>query len=216
LGWLGRRLGEARDLDVQIAYFKGQSDGLKASDRAALGRFIEYLQQKRSKVQRQLVGHLRRPRYVALINRLIPAVHEPAIVPHDVTLPDLAGKAFKKLRKAVKELGRSASDAKWHCVRIRAKRARYAAELSEWRSGRVATRFIDEIKLIQDQLGDIQDAVIAEAQLRRFTSKRRRRQLTFLSVKMVERQRRRRRQAKHAFFSTWKQVKKCGKEAWGC
>src|SRR5262249_15362991 len=146
---------------------------------------------------------------------LIPAVREPAIVPNDnVTLPDLAGKAFKKLRKAVKELGDSASNAKWHCVRIRAKGARYAAELAEWCSGRAATQFIDQIKLIQDQLGDIQDAVMAENHLRRFTSKKAGRHSVFLAGQMVERQRQRRRQAKQAFSSAWKNVKKCGKAVW--
>ena len=214
LGWLGRQLGEARDLDVQIAYFKGQSDSVKPRDRAALERFLEYLQKKRNKVQEQLMSQLRRRRYVTLINRLIPAVRDPAMVPNvDVTLPDLARKAFRKVREAVKELDDSASTAKWHCVRIRTKRARYAAELSESCSGRAATRFIDKIKLIQDQLGNIQDAVIAEDHLRRFTS-RTSSHSALLAGQMVERQRQRRRQAKQAFYSTWKQVKKCGKEAW--
>jgi CHAD domain-containing protein len=202
---------------VQIAYFKGQSDSVKPPDRSSFERFTDYLQQKRSKVQQQLVRQLRRPRYVDLINRLIPAVREPAIVQNqndDVTLTDLAGKAFRKLRKAVKELGRSASDAKWHRVRIRAKRARYAAELAEICSGRAATRFIDQIKLIQDQLGDIQDAVMAENHLRRFTSKKAGRHSAFLAGQMVEWQRQRRRGAKQAFSSAWKKVKKCGKQAW--
>ena len=214
LGWLGRRLGEARDLDVQIAYFKGQSDNVKGPDGAALERFIEYLEQRRNKVQRQLLSDLRRPRYVGLINRLVSAVREPAIVPNHMTLPDLAGKAFKKLHQAVKELGNSASNAQWHCVRIRAKRARYAAELAELCSGRAATRFIDQVKLIQDQLGDIQDAVIAEDHLRRFTSKKKGRDSAFLAGQMVERQRHRRREAKKAFPLVWKKVKKCGRQVW--
>jgi CHAD domain-containing protein len=62
-------------------------------------------------------------------------------------------------------------------------------------------------------LGDIQDAVIAEDHLQRFTSKTSR-QSALLAGQMLERQRQRRRQAKQAFYSTWKQVKKCGKEAW--
>jgi inorganic triphosphatase YgiF len=86
LGWLGRQLGKARDLDVQIAYFKGQSDTVKPRERAALERFIEFLQQQRSKVQEQLISHLRRRRYVKLINQLIPAVREPAMVSNvDIT-----------------------------------------------------------------------------------------------------------------------------------
>jgi CHAD domain-containing protein len=215
LGWLGRRLGEARDLDVQIDHFKAQSHEDKPHDRTQLETFISSLEKKRGKVQRRLMHHLQRPRYVALINRLIAAVQEPAIVPNDVRLPDLAGQAFKKLRQAVKRLDHSASDDKWHRVRIQTKRARYAAELSEWCSGRTARRFIDKIKLIQDQLGDIQDAVIAETHLRQFLSRNKgRKRLPFLANQMIQRQRRRRRQAKHAFFSTWKQVKKCGQEAW--
>ena len=215
LGWLGRQLGAARDLDVQIAYFRDQSNGIKPEDRTAYGRFLEYLEQKRSKVQEHVVSQLRRRRYVQLVNQLISAVREPAMGPNvDVTIPDLARKAFRKLCKAVKGLDDSASSAKWHCVRIRAKRARYAAELSEWCSGRSVTRFIEKMKLIQDQLGDMQDAVMAEDHLRRFTSKKAGRQSALLVGQMIERQRQRRRQAKQAFPSTWKQVKKCGKVAW--
>ena len=44
LGWLGRQLSAARDLDVQIAHFKDQCDSVKPQDRTALDRFIGYLQ----------------------------------------------------------------------------------------------------------------------------------------------------------------------------
>ncbi|HKY71038.1 MAG TPA: CYTH and CHAD domain-containing protein [Nitrospira sp.] len=215
LGWLGRQLGEARDLDVQIGYFKAQSAMVDASSRAAFERFIANLEQKRSRVQEKLVRQLRRPRYVTLINRLMDAVREPAMAPNDISLPELARKAFKKLRKAVKALDDTASNNAWHYVRIMAKRARYAAELAEVCSGRAATRFIEKMKLIQDQLGDIQDAGIAEEHLRRFTLEKTNKGSAFLAGKMVDRQRQRRHQAKRRFLSTWKQVKKCGTEAWG-
>jgi CHAD domain-containing protein len=143
------------------------------------------------------------------------AVREPAMAPNDLSLPELAQKAFKKLRKAVKALDDTASNTAWHYVRITAKRARYAAELAELCSGRTATRFIEKMKLIQDQLGDIQDARIAEDHLRRFTLEKTGKRSAFLSGKMVECQRQRRRQAKRRFLSTWEQVKKCGAEAWG-
>ena len=215
LGWLGRRLGEARDLDVQIGYFKTQLAKIDASSRAAFERFIAALEQKRSKVQVKLVRQLRRPRYVTLINRLMEAVREPATASHAISLPELARKAFKKLRKAVKALDDTASNMAWHNVRITAKRARYAAELAELCSGRTATRFIEKMKGIQDQLGDIQDACIAEDHLRRFTLEKKGKWSALLAGKMIDRQRQRRRQAKRRFLSTWKQVKKCGAEAWG-
>jgi CHAD domain-containing protein len=214
LRWLGRQLGEARDLDVQIAYFREQVKSVKPPDRVAFHRFLGYLQRARSEVQRRLIRQLRRSRYVTLINRLAVAVREPVIVHHEVALPDLAAKAFKKLRRAVKGLGDSPSNEQWHCVRIRAKRARYAAELSERCVGQDATRFIDQMKLIQDQLGDIQDAVMAEVHLRRFTSKKAGSHSLFLAGQMVERQRQRRRDAKRAFLPAWKKVKKYGEEVW--
>jgi CHAD domain-containing protein len=215
LGWLGRQLGEARDLDVQIGYFKSQFAKVDASRRAAFERFIANLEQKRHQVQEKLVRQLRRPRYVTLINRLMEAVREPATESNDTSLPELAKKAFKKLRKAVKALDDTASNMAWHNVRIMAKRARYAAELAELCSGRTATRFIEKMKVIQDQLGDIQDASIAEDHLRRFAFKKAGKSETFLAGEMVKRQRQRRRQAKRRFLSTWKDVKKCGAEAWG-
>ncbi|BCA55099.1 conserved protein of unknown function with CHAD domain [Nitrospira sp. KM1] len=217
LGWLGQQLGMARDLDVQLAYFMSQLNDVKGEDkdRRAFERFIEYLRQKRNKVQQELLRQLRRSRYVGLINQLVPAVQKPAIVSHDVTLPELAGKAFRKLRKAVKALDDSSSDATWHCVRIQAKRARYATELVEGCLGQAATQLIDQIKLIQDLLGDIQDAVMAEDHLRRFTSKKEGKISSFLAGQMVKRQRQRRRDAKKAFLPVWKKVKKCGDQIWG-
>jgi CHAD domain-containing protein len=215
LGWLGRQLSAARDLDVQIAHFKGQYDSVKPQDRPALDRFIDYLQGERAKVQRQLVRQLRRRRYVGLINRLTPAVREPMIVSDDITLPDLAGKAFRKLQQAVKPLDVSASNAQWHGVRIRAKRARYAAELSERYSGHAATQYLDQMKRVQELLGDIQDAVMAERHLRRFASKREERPSALIAGQMIERARERQRDAKEAFGPVWKKVKKCGKRVWG-
>lgn len=199
LGWLGRQLSTARDLDVQITHFKEQRDSVKPQDRAAFGEFIDDLQDLRTKIQRQLMSQLRRPRYVALINRLMAAVREPVVVSNKVALPDLAGKAFRNLCKAVKPLDRSASNVQWHCVRIRAKRARYAAELSELCVGHVATQFTEQMELVQDQLGDIQDAVMAEAHLRRFTSKQAGRRSALVVGQMIERERQRRVDAKKAF-----------------
>jgi CHAD domain-containing protein len=87
-------------------------------------------------------------------------------------------------------------------------------EVAELCSGRAAAQFIDQIKLVQDLLGDIQDAVLAEKHLRRFTAKKAGTHSALLAGQMVERQRQRRREAKQAFSSTWKKVKKCGKEVW--
>ena len=55
------------------------------------------------------------------------------------------------------------SDQELHALRIRAKRARYAAELLE---GKAAARFVEKATEIQDLLGEHQDATVAEERLR--------------------------------------------------
>ena len=54
-------------------------------------------------------------------------------------------------------------DHELHVLRIRAKRARYAAELLE---GKAAARFVEKATEVQDLLGEHQDAVVAEERLR--------------------------------------------------
>ena len=62
----------------------------------------------------------------------------------DVSLRDIAAQEFKKLRKTVEALPETPSDADLHQVRIKAKRARYAAELAAPMVGRPAERFVDK------------------------------------------------------------------------
>lgn len=214
LDWLGRRLGDARDLDVQIHYFRKQLDSISERDRRALADFIGYLERKRAKAQRGLLRELRRPRYVHLIDRLSLDVWTPHCVRHKTTLQDLAGQAFRTLCKSVKQMAETASNSEWHGIRIRAKRARYAAELSELRMGQPATQFIERLKVIQDHLGDMQDAAVAETLLRRYIVKRLSGHSQFIVGQLVERQQQRQRDAQKAFVSEWKALKKCGQHLW--
>ena len=47
-------------------------------------------------------------------------------------LVELAEREFKKLRKAIRRVGPSPNHAVLHAIRIKTKRARYAAELALW------------------------------------------------------------------------------------
>jgi CHAD domain-containing protein len=53
-----------------------------------------------------------------------------------------------------------------HAIRIKAKRARYAAEAVEPLYGRDATRLADAIADVQTVLGEFQDTTVAETWLR--------------------------------------------------
>jgi CHAD domain-containing protein len=81
-------------------------------------------------------------------------------------MPPLVAKPWKKLRKAVRKAGDDPPDHDLHQIRIRAKRARYAAEAVEPVIGKAAEDFADAISDLQTVLGDHQDAVVGEAWLR--------------------------------------------------
>jgi len=215
LGWLGEMLGGARDLDVQIKYFKEELTALDLRDRRGLERFVARLCMERDKVQQTLVGELQSPRYLELVRKLMQAAQDPAVVVSTVTVCDIAATEFKKLRKAMRNLGDIPSDSELHRLRIKAKRARYAAELAETSKGKPATRFIPQVKAFQDLLGVHQDAVLAEKHIRQFTEQSTSVRTAFVAGRMVERQRQRRDSARSAFKSQWKKLKKRGQKAWG-
>ncbi|RPH76917.1 MAG: CHAD domain-containing protein, partial [Nitrospiraceae bacterium] len=64
LRWLGQLLGPARDLDVQLAYFREESAVLDARDRRPLTPFIAHLEAQRNNVQEVLLNELKSERYL--------------------------------------------------------------------------------------------------------------------------------------------------------
>ena len=214
LAWLGELLGKARDLDVQIEYFLKEAMAVEWRDRRPLKRFIEHLRTEREKTQQMLLGELRSPRYLELIGKLLQAAQEPAVVVSTVRLDEIAAAEFAKLQKARKELGRSPAAVQIHRLRIKTKRARYAAELAETCAGRVATRFIEQAKTFQDVLGVHHDAVVAEKHIREFSGQSTSVRAAFVAGRMVERLRQRRDVARTKIDSQWKKLQKRGKKAW--
>ncbi|NOS83267.1 MAG: CYTH and CHAD domain-containing protein, partial [Nitrospira sp.] len=168
LRWLGRLLGPARDLDVQLAYFREQSATLDARDRRPLTPFVAHLEAERANGQKALLNELKSARYLDLVGRLKQAAQDPPAVESTVTLYDLAKREFEKLRQAIGQTGPTPSNARIHKTRIKTKRARYAAELAEPTVGKPATRFINKARAVQNVLGMHQDALQAEAQIRTF------------------------------------------------
>ena len=215
LRWLGQLLGPARDLDVQLAYFRQESAVLDVRDRRPLTQFIAHLEAQRNNVQEVLLSELKSARYLDLIRRLKQATHDPTVVESTVTLRDLATGAFKKLRKVIRLVGASPNSAKIHEIRIKTKRARYAAELAEPVVGKPATRFIKKARVVQDVLGMHQDAIQAEAHVRAFLKQSTSVRAAFVAGRMVERQRERREQASKEMRTLWEGLLKRGEKAWG-
>jgi CHAD domain-containing protein len=103
------------------------------------------------------------------------------------------------------------SSAALHKLRIRVKRARYAAELSAGQSGRRARRFVDRAKKLQDTLGEHQDAIVAEQTIREWSPKKNDPDAAITQGQLIERQHERRAAARDELPNRWKRLNRAGK-----
>ena len=158
--------------------------------------------------RRKLLDALNGDSYRALLTRLcLP----PRLAPDSDAIPlrRIARKEFRRLLEAVDRLGKHPDDAAIHRLRIKLKRARYAAELSAPK-GKAGRRFIDEAKRLQDLLGEHQDAIVAEHRLREATVGDAQTAAAFVAGRLAERQRARRAQVAERLPAAWKRLRKRG------
>jgi CHAD domain-containing protein len=213
LHWLGSRLSGIRDLDVFRSYLTSELPAMSPPEADTVRRILARIERERARAQKAVADTLASPRYTRLRKGLAKALGR---TPHrsdapDLSLVDAARRRFKKLRKAVKALPGKPSDEELHTVRIRVKRARYAAELAEPAVGRRARRFARKAGRVQDILGEHQDAVTAEARLRAMRNVDGGPALD----RLLQRQQRRRRAAWKEFQEQWPRLERRGRKAWG-
>jgi CHAD domain-containing protein len=214
LAWLGAALGVRRDVDVMLEYLRAELATLEPADRRGGQRLLRRLEEAREATGLEVTKALDSDRYLSLLDRLEKLIAQPPLASGEVALADLAAREFRKLRKTVSALPETPGDADLHAVRIKAKRARYAAELAARAVGRPAERFVEKAKVLQDILGEHQDAVVAEERLRELFDGVRGRRAGFVAGRLVERQRARRLAARAAFSGYWPKVERRGRKTW--
>jgi len=213
LDWLGTVLGDRRDLDVLREYLGTELASLKPAARVAAD-LLDLVDAQRARASSAILAVLDGGRYEKLLSRLELAVQRPKVVAVDLSLSAVAAEQFKKLRKAVKALPGEPSDSDLHAVRIRLKRARYAAELAQPIVGRRAERFVARTKKLLDILGEYQDAVVVEERLRSLVDGDHQRGVRLLANRFMGRQRGRREAAQMDFFERWPKLKRRGHKTW--
>lgn len=171
LSWLGGELGAVRDAEVLHDRLAQRLADLPAADRAAGARVLERLAADVENSRKDLLRALDSERYLALLGLLVTAADRPELLPAaehpaDDVLPGLAGRSWRQLRKQVRALPEDPADTDLHMVRIRAKRARYAADASALVCGKDAERFARAAARVQTVLGEHQDSVTAQGWLR--------------------------------------------------
>jgi CHAD domain-containing protein len=208
LGWLGGALGPVRDLDVLVEHLRADAGALGGEDEGAFLTLILKLETERAADRDAMLAAMGDPRYIALIERLDADTKAPPVAMSERSLRDLAAREFRRLRKAMRALGADPPDDKLHAARIAVKRARYAAELGERTVGRGASAVIREAKVLQDVLGDHQDAAVAEARIRALLGARAPAAQAVAAGRVIERQHARRRAARAAYPKAWRDLER--------
>jgi CHAD domain-containing protein len=214
LGWLGGALGHVRDLDVLLANLDVQMGELEKEERFAAKRICQGLEHERVEARGALLEALESERYAALLDRLGVAAPPPPAKPSDADLPALAKAEFRSLKKAARSLQPDSADDELHRVRVKTKRARYAAELAAPSVGKRADDFVRSAQRLQDLLGEHQDAVVAEEKIRALATAARATKVAFAAGRLVERERARRTSARAALPDAWAKLERSGRRAW--
>ena len=196
LKWLGGVLGPVRDLDVLIEHLTPGVESLGA-DRVAGRKLLRTLERNRRTARQRLMTALGSERYFTLLDTLEQPV---ATIAETPTLAKIHAAEHKRLRKTLQALDDASPDEELHAARIKAKRARYAAELSELND------YVKAAKVLQDVLGEHQDAVVAAEQLRDLAA--RMPDTALAAGRLVEREHARAVRGRDEWRSAWKKLAK--------
>jgi CHAD domain-containing protein len=174
LRWLAQTLGTARDAEVLRARLDriAALDPLAPLDPSAVARIDAELAVRQHEALETVAAALRSDRYVALLNALVDAAKTPRLTPlagaaAREVLPGLVSRPWYRLAKGSRgvsgaaDLAPDAPDAEWHAVRVNGKRARYAVEAVADAIGGAAPRLSRRLAVLQDLLGEHQDAAVA-------------------------------------------------------
>jgi CHAD domain-containing protein len=195
LKWLGGVLGPARDLDVLLERLRTGARTLGA-DKPGGELIIATLEEERERLHDAVLVALVDERYFGLLDTFAASIASLPDLDAPGGLRPLAAAQLRKLAKASRKLGDDPADNELHALRIRAKRARYAAELAEVGHGSKAlSRYLDAVKALQDVIGEHQDAVVAEAKLRDIA----RAETAIAAGRLIERERERRLERRRAY-----------------
>jgi CHAD domain-containing protein len=176
--WLGAKTGPARDMDVYLLKIPAYRAALSPSARKDLEPLVKLLQEKKKAELQRLRRSLRSKRF----KRLLPEWTEFLEAPEDQDsdLPqaqrpvkDVASeriwRAFNKVRKRGKKIGRFTPAEDLHRLRLDCKKLRYLLTFFQSLYPQKSIEsLILELKKLQDHLGDFNDLQVQREALGRF------------------------------------------------
>ncbi len=220
LRWLGGELGSVRDAEVLRDRLRSAATTLPAPDRRAATAIVAPLAAQVRAARRHLLLAIDTDRYLDVIDHLVAATRAPVLTalaaePARDVLPGLVRKPWRSLKSGALGARGDVPDEQLHDLRIRAKRCRYAAEAAAAATGKNAARFAREVAGLQEVLGELHDAVVAEAWLReRSAAPRVHETALFAAGELVALQRDAAERARTGWPAAWKRVEERWADAW--
>jgi CHAD domain-containing protein len=175
----GRALGRVRDLDVFMEKAQHYLEGLPESERSGLDPLLHGWQEERQLARTEMNIYLESEAYQEFklkFNRFLQTPGEGALaVPQDHPTPYLVREIapvliYNRLAavRAYASVLAHASIEQMHALRIEYKKLRYTVEYFREVLGAQSKEVINDIKKLQDHLGDLNDADVATEILRSF------------------------------------------------
>ena len=175
--WLGDLTTPTRDLDVYLLGYPAMAGKLIAGTEPELRPFHDYLARQRASAQRQLASGLRSARYSRLARSWQHDLKQVAAAPgrRPATGRFAAGRiarAHQRVLRSGGSIDAAAPPQALHDLRKLCKELRYLLEVfaslhdpaDQWRA-------VNELKALQDCLGEFQDTEVQQAELRAFATK---------------------------------------------
>ena len=175
--WLGDLTTPTRDLDVYLLGYESMASTLIAGTEQELRPFHDYLARQRATAQRALARGLRSARYTSLAARWRAELEQVARAAAGKPAAGkfAAGRIARAHRRVLHDgaaIGPASPPAALHDLRKRCKELRYLLEVFASLHGQAEQwRAINELKALQDCLGEFQDADVQFAELRAFAER---------------------------------------------
>jgi len=172
LGWIAGELGVSRDTEVLQARIDLHADEVGEEFAGLIRAVVDpALSSQWLDARDHALSAMVSERYLAFLDQLVdaagsPRLNEAASRPAGEVLPALVDKAWRKLSKEVRLLRLDGPSDEWHEARIRAKKARYAAEAVAPVMGDHVKRFAKALSGVTEILGEHQDAWVAQHTLK--------------------------------------------------
>lgn len=175
----GRALGRVRDLDVFMEKAQHYLDTLPEDHRQGLDPLLQHWQEERDQDRSEMIRHLNSKDYATFKRKFLAFLCTPGAgarsnsseIPEPQLVEQIAPVyIYDRLAavRAFESILPSASISQMHALRIEFKKFRYTLEFFREVLGPEAKGIIDEVKIMQDHLGDLNDADVACQILRDF------------------------------------------------